>query len=87
MLIDASYSRNFEREADDYAIALFLQEGIPVKSFEEILQRLQAVQGESRKGDGTSLVSDLLSSHPGTAERLSLIRTSALQQERQGSNL
>ncbi|MBQ75309.1 MAG: peptidase M48 Ste24p [Gammaproteobacteria bacterium] len=86
LLIDASYSRDFEREADDYAIDLLLREGIPVKSFEEILQRLQAAQGEDRKGDDPSLVTDFLSSHPGTAERLSLIRSSSFQQQKPGSN-
>lgn len=76
LLIDAAYSRDFEREADEYAIRQMMLEGIPVSAFEDILLRLQDAHKETddRGEEDSTLVTDFLSSHPGTLERLNLIR-------------
>ena len=78
-MIDTSYSRDFEREADDFAMQQMIAEDIPLAAFENILNRLEEshkIENEQRTfGDGGgNFVIDYLSSHPGTPERVSLIR-------------
>ncbi|TWJ13653.1 M48 family metallopeptidase [Geobacter argillaceus] len=70
-LIDAKYSRDFEREADDAAVAFMKLRNIRPKVYADMLARLQAEHdrrnGGKEKGGG---VSDYFSSHPVTAERI-----------------
>lgn len=72
-LIDAKYSRDFEREADDAAVAYLRQRGISPKSYADMLARLQAEHDkrsggkeESRNGS----IMDIFASHPDTGERI-----------------
>ena len=79
LLIDTSYSRDFEREADEFAMQQMIAENIPLVAFEDILNRLEdshRIKNEQRTfGDESgNFVTDYLSSHPGTPERVSLIR-------------
>jgi predicted Zn-dependent protease len=67
VLLTSSYSRDFEREADRYGLALMNQAGIPLESFSGILKRLEAHEGNAR-------YLYFLAAHPGTAERLEAIR-------------
>jgi hypothetical protein len=71
-LIDAKFSRDFEREADDAACAYLRQRGIAVSHYVAILSRLQTElekkTKESGKGDDT--FRNYLSSHPATEERI-----------------
>lgn len=67
VLIHSSYSREFETEADDYAWHYLVDHGIPTESFSSILTR---INGDS----GGSDVSNYLSSHPGTRERVQRFR-------------
>jgi predicted Zn-dependent protease len=71
-LIDAKFSRDFEREADDAACAWLRQKGIPVRHYVDILSRLQEELDkktkESVEGGGT--VRNYLSTHPATEERI-----------------
>jgi Zn-dependent protease with chaperone function len=64
LLVNMSYSRDFETEADNYARQLMLEKGIPLKRFATILTRL----GQAAGDDGES--SGFLSSHPATRERI-----------------
>lgn len=71
-LIDAKYSRDFEREADDAAVAYLKRRQIPPKVYAGMLERLQAEHDKKsgnrdRKGGG---VGDFFSSHPVTGERI-----------------
>ncbi len=72
-LIDASYSRSFETEADDAAVAYLKRRGIPSKSYAAMLGRLEAEhrkkQGEKGKKEDKSL-GDYFSTHPVTEERI-----------------
>ena len=75
-LIDASYSRDFEREADDDAVAFLDRRGIPRKSYADMLARLQKSQdrrerepGKKAREEGTS-PADWFSTHPDTEERV-----------------
>jgi len=70
-LIDAKFSRDFEREADDAACVWLKKEGIPVSRFVDILQRLQLQldrkNGAFKEGEP---VRNYLSTHPATDERI-----------------
>lgn len=73
LLIDASYSRSFETEADDAAVDYLKRRGIPVKSYAAMLGRLEA---EHRKTSGDTKtekkksLGDYFSTHPVTEERI-----------------
>jgi len=71
-LVDASFSRTFEREADDAAIAWMKSAGVPPRRYAEILGRLQA-QLDVRTGeafDKKHPARNYLSTHPDTRERI-----------------
>lgn len=70
LLLQASFSRDFEREADDFAIAYLRQHDISPETFAVILQRLEDKRRPGEKaGVKENGVSDYLSSHPSTRER------------------
>ena len=64
LLLQAKFSRDFEREADDFALAYMAQRGIPPEMFGAILKRM-----EEKRGGGKN-DSDYLSTHPATRERI-----------------
>jgi Zn-dependent protease with chaperone function len=75
-LINASYSRDFEREADDVAVAFLDRRGISRNSYADMLVRLQmqsdrreGEQGKKVREEGTS-PADWFSTHPDTEERV-----------------
>lgn len=75
MLADAKFSRDMEREADDFAAAYLQQKGIPLERFVAILLRLQhSHDGRSDQEDTEDGVTDYLSTHPATAERIERLR-------------
>ena len=65
LLADAKYSRDAEREADDYALAMFEHNGVPAAQLEQVFRRLGTL------GEGPM---PYLSTHPVTAERLARVR-------------
>jgi Zn-dependent protease with chaperone function len=69
-LLQAKYSRDFEREADAFALSVLDDNGIARNHFARMLERLEQSARErgARVGDGTVL--GYLSSHPVTQERL-----------------
>ncbi len=70
-LIDAKFSREFETEADDGAVAYLKKAGIPVRSYAEFLGRLEAEHVATDGGTGTSPPgAGYLASHPDTRERI-----------------
>lgn len=70
--IGAKYSRDFESEADHYALENMYQHKIPTAHFANFLQRLaQDEQEETSKPDS---VIQLLQSHPATQERINRVR-------------
>jgi predicted Zn-dependent protease len=71
-LIDARFSRDFEREADDAAVAYLKKEGIPTRRYVDILGRLQAQLDAKTKGvvKGEGEFRNYLSTHPATSERI-----------------
>jgi Zn-dependent protease with chaperone function len=71
-LVDASFSRAFEREADDAAISWMKSAGVPPRRYAEILGRLQAqlVAKHGAGAAGENPVRNYLSTHPDTGERI-----------------
>lgn len=72
VLVDASFSREFEREADDAALAWMKAAGVPPRRYAEVLGRLQA-QLDAKNGTGFDKkhpARNYLSSHPDTGERI-----------------
>jgi len=71
-LLQAKFSRDFEREADDYALGHLARRGISPEVFAAILQRMEDKRpgGENAGKDAP----DFLSSHPGTRERIARAR-------------
>lgn len=64
LLLDLKYSRDIEREADDYAIAMFKANGMPRQKLASVFEKLD---DKSRNAAG---VAPYLSSHPATQERI-----------------
>ncbi|PZO24799.1 MAG: hypothetical protein DCE88_14415 [Betaproteobacteria bacterium] len=67
-LIAQHYSREFEREADLFAIELFVKQGRDLAALELLHEKLGSLDGSG------STDSSYLDSHPGAEERIQLIR-------------
>jgi predicted Zn-dependent protease len=65
-VLEASYSRNLEREADAYAIETLASNGIPLMCLSDMLRRLDSAAGAS----GMQSALRYLSTHPATDERI-----------------
>jgi Zn-dependent protease with chaperone function len=74
VLIDAKYSRDFEREADAAAVSYLKEKGISVRAYAEILARLDADHYQER-GKAPHL-GELLDNHPLMLERIKKILAS-----------
>jgi Zn-dependent protease with chaperone function len=73
-LLQAKYSRDFEREADDYAADALRRNGIAPGRLADLLERLEV----SRPGGGAAPSPiGYLSTHPATADRLQRLRTTS----------
>ena len=72
-LLQAKYSRDFERDADEYAVSLLRFNNIGTEHFAAMLERLDASAGETHNNPGVAML-DYLSSHPVTSERLEALR-------------
>lgn len=68
LLLQAKFSRDFEREADDFALGYLARRGIPPEMFAAILQRME------QKRPGGKDAPDYLSTHPATRERIERAR-------------
>jgi predicted Zn-dependent protease len=75
MLLDMKYSRDAERDADDYAIAMLKRNGIPLTHLILVFERLNQIERDS----GTV---GYLSSHPAGAERVERVRAAMRDQGR-----
>ena len=72
LLLEAGYSRDHEREADDYAAALFRYNGLPPSRLADMLEKLEAAHGG--RPDDPKGAMDYLSSHPASRERMDALR-------------
>lgn len=69
-LVGASYSRNFESEADHYALNTMHAQGIPTIHFAHFLERLAQDTDE----DTAKSPLDFLQSHPATQKRIQAVK-------------
>ena len=70
-LIQARYSRHFEREADAFAESFLRRHDVDPARLGAILERMEQAAG----ANGSDAVSDYLSTHPVTAERIRDLET------------
>jgi Zn-dependent protease with chaperone function len=68
-VLDMKYSRDAERDADDYAIAMMKRNGIPLEHLVVVFEHLQKLEQQHGMRTGA-----YLSSHPPSAERLVHVR-------------
>jgi Zn-dependent protease with chaperone function len=68
LLLQMKFSRDFEREADDFALDYLKRRGIPPEVFVAMLERLEASRPGGREG------SDFLSTHPDIRVRIERAR-------------
>jgi Zn-dependent protease with chaperone function len=68
LLLQAKFSRDFEREADDFALDYLKRRGIPPEVFAAMLERLDASRPGGRDGP------DFLSTHPDIRARIERAR-------------
>jgi predicted Zn-dependent protease len=68
-LAESGYSREFEREADDHALAYLVANRIEPRRFADLLLRLEEAEG----GGGAAIA--FLSTHPSTGERIERLRS------------
>lgn len=69
-MVNANYSRQFETDADAYAMNVMQREGMSVSHFANMLERIGGDEEEST----TNSMWDFFSSHPSTAERVAKVR-------------
>ena len=67
MLLQSSYSREFEAEADDFAFTQLKRHGVSPQAFADLMRRLEK---EDAGRDDNGAVGRYLGSHPATAERI-----------------
>jgi Zn-dependent protease with chaperone function len=80
MLVESSYSRNFERSADRYAINMLHLNGIAPSHLADMLEKLES--SHTPKGEvqqKPSSLADLFSTHPDTSERIHYLRNNSPQ--------
>lgn len=68
VLVHAKYSRDFERQADDYARAWLKQRGISAHRFGDLLRRIEMQEHGNSEPDDEGVMS-YFSSHPSTQQR------------------
>jgi Zn-dependent protease with chaperone function len=79
LLLETSYSRNFERRADRYAADMLSLNNISPSRLADILEKLEASHtGKHDTVQNKSTLADLFSTHPDTAERLQNLRSNSL---------
>ncbi|UFS68590.1 M48 family metallopeptidase [Geomonas sp. RF6] len=78
-LISAGYSREFEYEADDAAVAYLKSEGVRPRVYAEILGRLSSA---AKKEEDPPISLDILNSHPSTPDRITRVLSAENPAER-----
>ncbi|MFA9216396.1 MAG: M48 family metallopeptidase [Sphingomonadaceae bacterium] len=74
LALDLKYSRDAERDADDYAIAMLNQNGIPLRHLAEAFGKLRQAELLTRPDAVPGPADPYLSTHPGSVERIARIR-------------
>lgn len=81
LLLETSYSRNFERRADRYAATLLTLNNISPSRLADILEKLESSHSVKAPAPKDSTTwTELFSTHPDTAERIKNLRSNTLPQ-------
>lgn len=74
LMLDLSYSRSFELEADQFALDAMQQSGISAEHFIAIMQKLDKSYADQSDTDDSKykVITDFLSTHPSTDLRIKL---------------
>lgn len=76
LLLESSYSRNFERRADRYAARMLRLNGIKPARLADMLKKLESSHAVAKASKGhTSRIAELFSTHPDTEERIRDLRS------------
>ncbi len=77
LLLQARYSRDHEREADDYAAAMLNSNGISPSRLAELLSRMEEAYAARQKNQGEpdANFGGYLDSHPATSERIKALES------------
>jgi Zn-dependent protease with chaperone function len=79
LLLETSYSRNFERRADRYAADMLRMNGIAPARLADILEKLElSHSGNKEKMGQPSPITEFFSTHPDTDERVRELRSMTL---------
>lgn len=73
LLLDLAYSREFETEADTYALTLLNKHNIPLHSFVDVMTNLENFYQKESEGKTSSALHDFFSTHPKTEARIKLV--------------
>jgi Zn-dependent protease with chaperone function len=68
-LLEMNYSRDFERESDDFALAFLHEHQIAPGFFTSIMNRIESTYTEGKKDDEGNQVENYFLTHPPTSER------------------
>ncbi len=75
LLLDLNYSRDFEVEADEYALAMLDKHGLPLNSFADAMTNLEKYYLELDEEDASNPLNQFFSTHPTTEERVKMVET------------
>lgn len=76
LLLESSYSRNFERRADRYAASMLRLNGITPARLADMLKKLESSHTDAKASKGhTSRIAEFFSTHPNTEERIRDLRS------------
>lgn len=78
-LLEAGYSREFEREADAFAARMLTENGISPRCLADLLQRLDGAANSERVANRRGAGGGYLSTHPATVARLEVLGGGACQ--------
>lgn len=73
LLLDLAYSREFETEADTYALTLLDKHNIPLNSFVDAMTHLENYYLKENEGKTNGAMNDFFSTHPKTSRRIKLV--------------
>lgn len=72
LLLDLAYSREFETEADTYALTLLGKHNISLRSFADAMTNLENYYIHEGVGESSTTMSEFFSTHPKTSKRIKL---------------
>ena len=73
LLLDLNYSRDFEVEADEYALTMLDKHNLPLHSFSDAMTNLQNYYKQLNDDDSDNALNQFFSTHPSTEDRVKMV--------------